>query len=119
MVTRIVLPTADASAPAPSATFANYFGTVTVDGAAAQDGLLVEVFTKGGTLVGKSATTQGWYPYTRVFGADAASNPPVAGAAEGEELVFKVGGRQAAAGPAPVKWKNERAPERVDLTVSR
>jgi hypothetical protein len=100
-----------------TATFANYFGTVTVDGAPARDGQVVEIYTAGGVLAGRSVTRQGWFPYTRVFGADRFSNPPVPGAQEGEALVFRVDGRDATTSIAPVGWKNDPAPARIDLAV--
>ncbi len=97
--------------------FTEYYGDVTVDGAPAASGAVVEAVNGQGVQAGCFVVTNpGIYGYIRVFGANAATGTP--GMASSEAVTFKVDGAVATSVPASVLWSGENnGPHEVDLSA--
>lgn len=96
--------------------FTEYFGALTVDGAAAPIGAVVEAVNAQGVQAGCFVVTiPGIYGYMRVYGADVATGTP--GMASNGAVTFKVNGAVAASVPASVLWSGDRGQHAVDLSA--
>lgn len=96
--------------------FTEYFGALTVDGAAAPIGAVVEAVNAQGVQAGCFIVTiPGIYGYMRVYGADTATGTP--GMASSEAVTFKVNGAVATSVPSGVTWSGDRGQHAVDLSA--
>ncbi len=93
------------------------YGAVTVDGAPAPVGAVVEARSPRGDTVGCIVvTTAGVYPLMQIYGEDATAAPPIPGMRAGETVAFLVDGRPATASPSLV-WQADQEYHRVDLAA--
>jgi hypothetical protein len=91
---------------------------VTVGGAAAPVGTIVEAFSPSGNLVGRhTVTTAGYYGYMRIYGEDATGSPIIPGMRAGEAVSLKVNGISPTTAPSPVIWQNDPTPREVGLKI--
>ena len=96
--------------------FTEYFGALSVGGAAAPIGAVVEAVNAQGVQAGCFIVTiPGIYGYMRVYGADTVTGTP--GMASSEVVTFKVNGAVAASVPASVLWSGDRSQHAVDLSA--
>lgn len=94
--------------------FTEYYGNVTVDGAPAPIGAVVEAFNGQGVRTGCFVVTfPGIYGYMRVYGADGSTGTP--GMANNEVVVFRVNGGTATSTPAEVRWSDDKGQHQVHL----
>ena len=96
--------------------FTEYFGALTVDGAAAPIGAVVEAVNAQGVQAGCFVVTiPGIYGYIRVYGADPATGTP--GMANNEAVTFKINGAAATSAPSTVLWSGDKGQHAVDLSA--
>lgn len=96
--------------------FTEYFGAITVDGAPAPIGTVVEAVNSQGVQAGCTVVAiPGIYPYLRVYGADAATGTP--GMANNAAVTFKVNGAVATSVPATVLWSLDDDEHAVNLSA--
>lgn len=89
--------------PTPSGM--DVFGAVTINGAPAPVGTVIQAINPRGDTVGcVTVTTAGAFPFVRVFGEDAGANPPIPGMQSGERITFRVAGALALSTPS-VYWQ--------------
>lgn len=89
--------------PTPSGM--NVYGSVTISGAPAPVGTVIQAINPRGDTVGcVTVTTAGAFPFLRVFGEDAGANPPIPGMQSGERITFRVAGALASSTPS-VYWQ--------------
>ena len=94
------------------------YGAVTVDGAPAPVGAVVEARSPRGDTVGCIVVaTAGVYPLMQIYGEDVTAAPPIPGMREGETVAFYVDGRPATPSPSLV-WHDDKDYHRVDLAVT-
>jgi len=88
--------------------FTEYYGTVTLDGAPAPAGTVVEAYSPRGDRAGcQEVITPGYYTYMRVYREDPNANPPIPGMKLNDEVTFKVNGNLAQSDPSPVIWSDD------------
>lgn len=119
----LLLPLLPARAKAPAAVcnvrntpyFTEYYGSVTIDGAPAPIGTVVEALNGQGVQAGCFVVTiPGLYGYLRVYGADGSTGTP--GMGSNEVVTFRVNGAVATSTPAPVRWSDDKAQHQVGLS---
>ncbi len=97
--------------------FTEAYGNLSVNGAPAPIGTLVEALNPRGDVVGCFVTTAaGEYGLMRIYGEDASVTPPIPGMRSGETVTFRINGRPATATP-PLIWQNDRLGHTVDLAA--
>ena len=93
------------------------YGQVTIGGAPAPPGTVVEALNPRGEVVGCFVVrTAGYYGLMPIFGEDSSATPPIPGMREGETVRFRVGGQLAQASQAFV-WQDDKAVHALDLAV--
>lgn len=98
----------------PTPNFMTVYGTVTVNGAPAPAGTLVQVYTPEGQLAGAGLVTiPGVLGYMHVFGEPGGAAEAFQ---EGEALIFRINGRPADAGNG-LAWTESGMTHAVDLTL--
>jgi hypothetical protein len=98
--------------------FTIVYGTVTLNGAAAPVGTVVEARSPRGDVVGCFVVSQaGNYGAMYVYGEDISVSPPVPGMKSGEVVVFYVNGAEATANPE-LAWSNDHDVHQVDLSAT-
>lgn len=105
--------------PVPNTPFFTIvYGTVTLDGAPAPVGTVVEARSPRDDVVGCFVVSEaGNYGAMYVYGEDTSVSPPVPGMRAGEVVAFYVNGAEATASPELV-WSNDRDLHRVDLSAT-
>ena len=105
--------------PVPNTPFFTIvYGTVTLDGAPAPVGTVVEARSPRDDVVGCFVVTEaGNYGAMYVYDEDTSVSPPVPGMRDGEVVAFYVNGAQATASPELV-WSNDRDLHQVDLSAT-
>jgi len=99
----------------PTPNFSEYYGSVSLDGAAAPAGTLVEAYSPRGDKVGcVQVSIPGFYPYMRVYGQEGTTP----GMRNNEPVTFKVGGHLATTDPTPVIWFNDWDQHQVSLSAT-
>lgn len=118
----LLLPLSPARAAAPGVActvqntpyFTEYYGNVTIEGAPAPIGTVVEALNGQGVQAGCFVVTfPGLYGYMRVYGADGSTGTP--GMAANETVTFRVNGAAATSTPAEVRWSDDKAQHQVHL----
>jgi hypothetical protein len=95
--------------------FSEVYGSLTINGAPAPVGTVVQAISPRGDTVGCfTVATAGQYGLMRIYGEDATANPPIPGMRAGELVAFRVNGASAVATPL-FYWHDDKAPHRVDL----
>lgn len=98
--------------------FTIVYGTVTVNGAPAAPGTVVEARSPRGDNVGCFIVAdEGDYGGMYVYGEDNTVNPPIPGMRTGESVAFYVNGLAATASPS-LAWSNDRDVHQVALSAS-
>lgn len=98
--------------------FTVVYGGVTIGGAPAPAGSVVEARNSSGDVVGCYVVAQaGSYGAFYAYGADDAASPSLPGMQPGELVTFYVSGRQATAAPL-LAWENDRNYHEVTLNAS-
>jgi hypothetical protein len=98
--------------------FTIVYGTVTLNGAAAPVGTVVEARSPRGDVVGCFVvSTAGNYGSMYVYGEDTSVSPPVPGMRNGEVVAFRVNGAAATASPELV-WHNDHDLHQVALSAT-
>jgi len=81
------------------------FGAVTINGAPAPVGTVIQAINPRGDTVGcQTVTTAGIFPFLRIYGEDASATPPIPGMRDGEFVTFRVAGALAKVTPS-VYWQ--------------
>ncbi|MBP7962824.1 MAG: hypothetical protein KBG20_18450 [Caldilineaceae bacterium] len=89
--------------PTPSGM--DVFGTVTINGAPAPVGTVIQAINPRGDTVGcVTVVTAGAFPFVRVYGEDAGASPPIPGMRDGERITFRVTGALAKSTPS-IYWQ--------------
>jgi hypothetical protein len=97
--------------------FTEVYGSVTLNGAPASVGTVVQALNPRGDTVGCfTVGTAGLYGLMRIYGEDATANPPIPGMRAGEPVAFRVNGAPAVATPLPY-WQDDKASHRVNLAA--
>ena len=98
--------------------FTIVYGTVTLDGAAAPVGAVVEARSPRDDVVGCFVVSEaGNYGAMYVYGEDTSVSPPVPGMRSGEVVAFYVNSAEATASPE-LAWSNDRDLHQVDLSAT-
>jgi|GEM_PF-5727469 len=98
--------------------FTIVYGTVTLNGAAAPVGTVVEARSPRGDVVGCFVvSTAGNYGSMYVYGEDTSVSPPVPGMRNGEMISFLVSGASATASPQ-LAWSNDHDLHQVNLSAT-
>ena len=93
------------------------YGAVTLDGASAPVGTVVEAHSPRGDVVGCfEVTTAGNYGMMYIYGEDTTVTPPIPGMRAGETVTFYVDGSPATATPS-LTWTNDKTWHQVDLVA--
>ncbi|RLC86209.1 MAG: hypothetical protein DRI79_10345 [Chloroflexi bacterium] len=97
--------------PTPSRTIA--YGSVTIGGAPAPVGTVIQALNPRDEVVGCTVVGQaGQYPYMQIYGEE----PPIPGMREDEIVEFRVNGIPAVATPS-LYWRDDQTPHQVNLTI--
>jgi len=95
--------------------FSEVYGSLTINGAPAPVGTVVQAISPRGDTVGCfTVATAGQYGLMRIYGEDPTANPPIPGMRDGELVAFRVNGASAVATPL-FYWHDDKASHRVDL----
>jgi len=95
--------------------FTEVYGSLTINGAPAPAGTVVQAISPRGDTVGCfTVAAAGQYGLMRIYGEDPTANPPIPGMRDGELVVFRVNGASAVATPL-FYWHDDKASHRVDL----
>jgi hypothetical protein len=97
--------------------FTIVYGSVTIDGAPAPTGTVVEARNPRGDTVGCGIAQDGSYGTFYVYGEDTTVIPSIPGMRKGETITFYVDGQRATASPS-LAWVNDHQVHLVDLEVS-
>jgi hypothetical protein len=98
--------------------FTIVYGTVTLNGAAAPVGTVVEARSPRGDVVGCFVvSTVGNYGSMYVYGEDTSVSPPIPGMRNGEVISFRMNGTSATASPE-LAWSNDHDLHQVNLSAS-
>ncbi len=93
------------------------YGAVTLDGASASVGTIVEARSPRGDVVGCfEVTTTGNYGMMYIYGEDNTVTPSIPGMRAGETVAFYVNGSPATASPT-LTWSNDKTWHEVNLTA--
>jgi hypothetical protein len=106
--------------PIPTPVWTDFYGAVTVDGAPAQVGTIVEAFDPTGVICGRFIVSSiGLYGFMPVYGDDSQTAGVDEGATSGEALSFTVNGIAAdLLGPSDAIWvTGPTIPKNLDLSV--
>jgi hypothetical protein len=98
--------------------FTIVYGTVTLNGAAAPVGTVVEARSPRGDVVGCFVvSTVGNYGSMYIYGEDTSVSPPVPGMRNGETISFRVNSASATASPQ-IAWSNDHDLHQVNLSAT-
>jgi hypothetical protein len=101
--------------PTPAATL--LYGYITMNGAPAPVGTVVEVITPQGAVAGCFVVeTAGQYGFMHVYGRDETATPPIPGFGEGETISLRING-VAVTTAAALTWSDDKTPHQLDLTA--
>lgn len=106
--------------PIPTPVWTDFYGSVTVDGAPAAIGTIVEAFDPGGVVCGRfTVTSMGLYGFMPVYGDDSQTPGVDEGAMSGDLITFTVNGIPAnLLGPTDASWvTGPTTPKNMDLAV--